>query len=512
MCYNPVSIKNPYFDKVKYISCGGVEMMSPLEIYSHKEYIKVPCGKCAECRQSYYNSLFQRAVVESKSSYMYFVTLTYDNDHIPVLRVGDKILYYANYKHIQNMFKRFRKNNVLDRDFRYLSVNEFGDSTKRPHFHLLIFVSKRDTDDVLTPFNIERLLFDNLRVYFSDNVGSLRAPVYDPLFTYVQRWQDGVLRSNYFVKYVDVEGESDTTYKTINYLIGYISKPQTIDKDIELLIENYTDDVTVRRFRNFVRSKVRYSKGFGFGFDNGRKLHLEPIYLNLSANQKYYNHLRANLPQTLERFCDDYPDLYTDIITYLSKTNFSVYSDLKDLYLNIDSHTYSLICIAHLYKLPELRYMNCLTSKCITGRIRDYFDPMPKYNHKLLNVYTYSPDVDNYVFRFIRHCLDQGITAKRPFLPFVYGRNWQPLCNFYKRLCTDYNDILLMYHSIGVHNFDEWLDKFTDYVNNKRAVQFLANVHSHEKNCENICFLQKHYFTLSSDIEHDTGIYTILYN
>ena len=47
-----------------------------------------PCGKCVECSKAYQNSLAIRCTEECKDwKHVYMITLTYDNEHLPVKRV-----------------------------------------------------------------------------------------------------------------------------------------------------------------------------------------------------------------------------------------------------------------------------------------------------------------------------------------------------------------------------------------------------------------------------------------
>lgn len=500
MCLQPVYIRNPFKDRVKNISYSGGVYDAPLLLYSHKDKIQVPCGKCSECRNSYFQSIFQRAVVESRSSYMYFVTLTYDNKHIPCIDIGGKLFYYTDYSDVQLMIKRLRNQNVLDREWRYLCVNEYGDAKLRPHVHLIFFVSKLDTDDVLTPYNIEKILFDNIGPNFAKNVGSKKKPVYEQLFTYRCGWKNGVFRSNYFVKYVDIgdDIQTDTTYKTINYLIGYVNKPQKIDGLLNNLLTTYSDYEFVKRVKNVLSSKVRYSKGFGFGFVNGVKNHLPMVYTSISGARALYTDLKNTLPKTYEEFRDTYRDLRNRVMYFFENTDFSIYSDFADLYNNIDTEGLQCLFIAHIYNLPCLSYLKCLTSQRLTSTIRYFFDIKKGYLHKYSAVTT-SPMVANPVVDFIRSGLRKGLNCKMPFLTFCYGDKFQPLCAFYKRTCTTPVDTMKMYKSVGVRNFDEWTALFEEYINDQKSVQQLKNVARDANFSENICISQNLFLDLPQE-------------
>lgn len=514
MCTKPVFIDNPLRYHEKNISLLGGVYISPSNLYSHKDKIQVPCGKCAECRNVYFQSIFQRAVIESKSSYMYFVTLTYDNKHIPILQIANHEFYYADYTHIQNMFKRLRNDDVLGRDFRYLCVNEYGDANLRPHFHILLFVSKLDIDNEITPYEIERTLFDNLAPRFAKNIGNRKFPNYEQLFTYRTNYQNGVLRSNYFVKYVDVceNDETDTTYKTINYLIGYVNKPQKVSPLLSKLLSSYTDLTFVNRVIQKLSSKVRYSKGFGFGFDNGKKQYLKPIYTSISGKRTLYTDLFNSLPETFEEFVKYYPDMYSSILEYFENVDFLRYSDFEDMYLNIDVVEFKYILIAMRYNMACVQNLRCLSSKKLTSTIRYYFDlKLPfKHSYTAVNTFTDIENKDTYVFKCIRNSIRVGLDCKLPFLPFVYGKNVQPLCNFYKRTCTYPFDIERMYDMLGVANFDEWVVLFSAYINDKKAVQQQKNVFTHQEGEENICIYQKHHIALCQ--QNKVNVFELLYN
>jgi len=60
-----------------------------------------------------------------------FVTLTYDNQHLP--SDGELVP-----KHITNFFKRLRKL-LTGRKIRYFACGEYGEKSNRPHYHALLF-------------------------------------------------------------------------------------------------------------------------------------------------------------------------------------------------------------------------------------------------------------------------------------------------------------------------------------------------------------------------------------
>lgn len=108
---------------------------TPQEMY-------VPCGKCYYCLQNYRNMWITRLKAENlHATDGLFVTLTYDDQHLPVEAYVDtytgEVLYkqYPNKKGFQKFLKRLRKNFP----FRYFAVPEYGDSTGRVHWHVLFF-------------------------------------------------------------------------------------------------------------------------------------------------------------------------------------------------------------------------------------------------------------------------------------------------------------------------------------------------------------------------------------
>ena len=101
--------------------------------------ISLPCGKCEECRKNYATEWATRCELEARKSKgkNWFITLTYDNKHMPKdgrlkkediqefidLLVNDGIKGHATKK----------------KDFKYWIAGEYGPLTNRPHYHGIIF-------------------------------------------------------------------------------------------------------------------------------------------------------------------------------------------------------------------------------------------------------------------------------------------------------------------------------------------------------------------------------------
>jgi hypothetical protein len=94
--------------------------------------VEVPCGRCIGCRLDYSRQWAIRCMHESQMHVdNAFVTLTYDEEHLPDDYSLDK-------RHLQLFFKRMRKALEPDR-IRYFACGEYGDRKGRPHYHAIIF-------------------------------------------------------------------------------------------------------------------------------------------------------------------------------------------------------------------------------------------------------------------------------------------------------------------------------------------------------------------------------------
>lgn len=103
----------------------------------------LPCGRCIGCRLERSRQWAMRCVQEAS---LYeensFITLTYDQDHVPAdysLRKRDWQLF----------MKRLRKHYDGKR-IRFFACGEYGETTFRPHYHAILFNHQFEDRSVVT--------------------------------------------------------------------------------------------------------------------------------------------------------------------------------------------------------------------------------------------------------------------------------------------------------------------------------------------------------------------------
>lgn len=126
-CYHPL----PAW-RSKYRTATGWPITFKFSDAFKDKPVEVPCGRCIGCRLQKANDWTTRLMHEAQlHEDSCFCTLTYDDAHLPPnasLRPLDVTLF----------LKRLRKS-LAPRVVRFFQVGEYGDTTHRPHHHLLLF-------------------------------------------------------------------------------------------------------------------------------------------------------------------------------------------------------------------------------------------------------------------------------------------------------------------------------------------------------------------------------------
>ena len=128
-CFHPLTArlyKNPLTGR-QAVSFGQVPFG-----FSGCDYtpVRLPCGQCIGCRLERSRKWAMRCVMEaSMHEKNCFITLTYDDEHLP--KTGDRWK-----KDFVDFMKRLRKKVGK---VRFFHCGEYGELNKRPHHHAILF-------------------------------------------------------------------------------------------------------------------------------------------------------------------------------------------------------------------------------------------------------------------------------------------------------------------------------------------------------------------------------------
>ncbi len=204
-CYHPLkayqSAKGPNGKcKIYFRNSGNLTLSS----------IKLPCGQCIGCRLERSRQWALRCIHESS---LYtdncFITLTYDDEHLPWDRS-------VNHMHFQKFMKRLRKKNN-EKKIRYYQCGEYGQATPendfiaRPHYHACIFNHDfedkeifKETEGIVT-YSSDTL--DNIWGKGFCTVGDVTMESAAYCARYIMKKVNGKRKEEYYEKTDEITGE-----------------------------------------------------------------------------------------------------------------------------------------------------------------------------------------------------------------------------------------------------------------------------------------------------------------
>lgn len=148
-CFHPITAIDCSPDQFDIFGSGSLNFHYTVEQLQKAKrqgrLLQLPCRKCVGCRLTKSREWANRVVMEQLyHDESWFLTLTYDDDHLPPAypvdpATGEILSVHATLvkKDLQDFMKRLRKNSK--QDLRYFASGEYGTQTYRPHYHLLIF-------------------------------------------------------------------------------------------------------------------------------------------------------------------------------------------------------------------------------------------------------------------------------------------------------------------------------------------------------------------------------------
>ena len=103
------------------------------------DFVLVPCGQCIGCRVARSRTWANRLMME-RAGYpddqVWFLTLTYDQDHIPLNSSGTAQTLVP--RDLQLFLKRLRDAAGIP-GIRFYAAGEYGSRTFRPHYHMILY-------------------------------------------------------------------------------------------------------------------------------------------------------------------------------------------------------------------------------------------------------------------------------------------------------------------------------------------------------------------------------------
>lgn len=262
MCDAPILIRNPNFRS---------PVKDPTFHNLHDtihEFMPVPCGRCATCihlRQIY---MVQRVQMEALSNDLFYGTLTYNQDSLPIAQFGDIRFAYPDYSDWQKMIKMIRKD-YPNLSFRYLLVSEYGGKKHRPHYHFILSLP-RTSDFFAEKWSKANELFRIFLKYWRRNYGSTRTPIWKPLCNYVRRGG----KYNYDLHWLDPTSSKDGLDGVSFYVTKYVLKyDEWVDKFKSKLFFSLSDDDFKVAYDLF-KPRCLFSKGFGSSDDPKVRHHI----------------------------------------------------------------------------------------------------------------------------------------------------------------------------------------------------------------------------------------------
>lgn len=125
-------------------------MICETPYYDIKTDCYFPCGKCIPCRIKRKMEWVTRVTLEAdKHDLKAYVTLTLDDDNLMYGGTDQPTLYP---KDLTDFIKRLRRKyeyNGFDTKIRYFACGEYGDESKRPHYHLILLGIGENHADII---------------------------------------------------------------------------------------------------------------------------------------------------------------------------------------------------------------------------------------------------------------------------------------------------------------------------------------------------------------------------
>lgn len=295
-----------------------VRLPNHLGDYKFSPYERVPCGRCFNCLVNKRSQWAFRLNIEREySSSSHFITLTYDNDHLPFHVENGKIYHVLNKDFMKIWLKRIVQycRKYYHCNIKYYLCGEYGWEHGRPHYHMHLFNFPLDVD--LFDFLSSRWPYGSFFIG-STNIGSsmyttkhnltkILSSIINPNYEVEQVSPPFMLCSKgigraFFEKLVSKSSNNSIVYNNIPYV--------PLDGN----------RIPTPRYYKFKHSNSRFS----FTLTQVKKLkdlykYVDPLPINKLAGSYFVN------------LAENYESL-NDLRACVHRMYFSMYDDLFDVY------------------------------------------------------------------------------------------------------------------------------------------------------------------------------------
>lgn len=272
-----------------------------------------PCGNCYNCiSQKRFHWVQKLKLERDQWKYVYFVTLTYNNNNLPLeLKVS----------HLQNFIKYLRR--LTPEPIRYFGTGEYGSNTKRPHYHLILFTNyEYDLNYLKSTKNgnlYDCYLFN--KAWKNQGYVWVAHDISDKSFGYTSSYSCKSMTKQYINVYNKVIKNNIEFIKNDNKINGF---------DKHLLIDTLIQTIQFKKPEFIIMSKKpplgSMNKNYTNAPSNLLKWHLKEFY-NSMFNMSY---IKWNLLLILDT-------RFKDILDY-RKNQFFLYLKNNDLYNLIETN------------------------------------------------------------------------------------------------------------------------------------------------------------------------------
>lgn len=215
--------------------------------WKHAGVQTIPCKKCWACQLNYSAEWATRIMLEAKEHpNNYFITLTYDDLHLPIAEkieteteiyendgTWNGTLYDHDMKKFLNSLRQYFHRKKHD-GIKYFYAGEYGSTTGRPHFHIILLNCPLDPKQFYDPH-----IDDNFKAHWKSN-------------EIEKFWKEGI---------IDI---CECEWSCAAYVARYCTKKIS-----------YKTDKTEYYKQGKMPEYVRMSKGIGFNY---LKKNIDQIY------------------------------------------------------------------------------------------------------------------------------------------------------------------------------------------------------------------------------------------